>query len=171
MTSWQLLRALQDALQPVIEADKGTLVVAHDVNQYLDTLASSPSRWRAILGFEREESFGDQGGQRGGLVHGTFFATVQMHKDFSIRSGDDFAKSRTGEPPILVRSEQLVAMIRGCTFPDERTDVDHEFGFLFVGREWVEQTDGDKMLHRSLQARLTLGYTLPQPTPTPLQFH
>ena len=170
MTSWQLLRALQGALQPTVEADKGSLVVAHDVNQYLELLASSPARWRAIIAFEREESFGDQGGQRGGLVHGTFFATVQMHKDFSIRAGDDFAHHRTGEPPILMRSEQLIAMIRGCTFPDDRTDVDHEFGFLFQGREWVEQPDAEKTLHRALQARLVLGYTLPQPTPTPLTF-
>jgi hypothetical protein len=170
MTSWQLLRAMQSALQPGIEADKGAFVVAHDVNQYLDALASSPARWRVILGFEREESFGDPSEQRGGLVYGTFFATVQMHKDFSIRTGDDFAVSRSGEPPILMRSEQLVASIRGFSFPAERTDVDHAFGFRLVSREWVEQTDSQKQLHRSLQARLVLGYTLPPPVEAELSF-
>lgn len=159
MTAWQILTAVEAALRPGIEAQKGVLTLSGDINHYVELLGTGPQSWRAIIGFEGEDAFGSEGARQGGLVEGTFLFTVQHNRGMAIDVGGTIYKG--DRAPILFLSDTVNTAVRSCQFAADLTDVDGCRGFVFKERNWIEPRTDEQKIFRALQSKFTLHYSLP----------
>ena len=165
MTPALILTLLQDALTPVVAAEKGRLFVSETPEETLSLLAVTPKQWRAILQWQGHD--GDESTYGSSKV-GKIGLIIQTARGLRADRGADAHQSPAGgeEKPIL----QLVAItgqwLRSLIFRDDsgqlRDDVQHHRSngrhqaITEIGGDWLTIDD---VQHREYQTLFSLRYT------------
>ena len=146
MTPALILKSLEDALAPLVTAEKGELSVSDTPQSTLELLTNSPAKWRCILQWAGhngdEETYGSSKVGEVALI-------IQVAKGLQADRGADAHRSRSeGRRPILELVSLINNWVRGIVFLDEEggllDDVDtHCSGstkqvFTEGGGDWLE---------------------------------
>lgn len=138
--SYSILRDLENALRPLIEADKGQIEVAGDLDDALKMLTVDPKSWRIILLWDghlpqsnAREGFG-KAGLTTFLQMGKGMATnLPVHRD-----------SSSGRVAFLVRMEKLSKWCRALRWPADDLITNYESnidpaGLVLEDSSWVTE--------------------------------
>ena len=134
-TADEVLRAVEDALAPLIKSRGGSLDVASDPDHAVQLLALAPARWRVVLGWP---GFGGHPSAREGMGAHRIYIIVQASKGLARNPGDLVHRGRPTMPagPLGNLIDQVSRWVRALHFPDGSA-VDHA-GFAQEGSAWLE---------------------------------
>jgi hypothetical protein len=134
-TADEVLRAVEDALRPLVTGLGGGLDVASDPDHALELLKTAPSKWRLILGWP---GFGDHPSAREGMGSHRIYLVIQVAKGLSVKPGDLLHRGRASLPggPMGALIDVTGRWVRALHFPDG-SGVDHA-GFAQQGSAWLE---------------------------------
>lgn len=161
MTSASILAAVEDALKPLIEADKGMVSVAETEEDALQMLSEGPERWSVILCLDGDKPAEDW--DYGGWVSGRLVAYVQAPKGTEINRGRSINReSVRGTPAFFTRLHWIIRKIRGLSLI--ATDIDVR-GFEYLGWDWLRY-DGQAAF-RTAKASFDLHFAHDDPATDP----
>lgn len=146
MTPALILTSLEDALKPLVAAEKGILDVSETPNDTLALLCKSPNKWRCILQWAGHDGDEDT---HGTSKTGSVAVIIQAAKGLQLDRGADAHRSRGDDArPILELVSLVNNWIRGILFTDEEgellTDVQtykgksHRQVFVEGSGDWLE---------------------------------
>lgn len=118
MTSDRIFNAIGAYLQPLVEADQGVFSPSETVADTMAMLAASPTRWRCILQWQRED---DVPNARG-VMQAKFLVIVQQARGLQVEKGADITLSKDGKDALLKRFNKVAGWVRGLRFSNEDTD-------------------------------------------------
>lgn len=166
MESALLLRAIETALAPVVQARGGALTVAADPDHVLEILAgAAPNGWRCILNWAGDEATDPDTEQ--GVARFNLAATVQAARGLKIHPGADaYLRSATGRDPLLTLAGLMGRHLRGLS--GSHPDL-HPSGFRFISSAWLE-VEGVPTRQITLTHRCILALEPPIDTPCEFEF-
>jgi len=134
-TADQILRAVEDALKPLVAGLGGTLDVAADPDHALELLNVSPAKWRVILGWP---GFGSHPDAINGMGTHRCYLIVQIAKGMQVNPGHALHRGRPSLPagPMAALIKEVTAWMCALWFPDG-SHVDQR-GFALDGSAWLE---------------------------------
>jgi hypothetical protein len=104
-----ILRYLEAALAPLVQANGGECLVAADEDTAIGMLAMAPRAWRVVLQYDGR---GEQESARLAISPWRFVVWVQAAKGLPVKPGNDVHQARAGgAPPML----DLVDAVDGWT--------------------------------------------------------
>lgn len=149
-----ILRLIEAAITPLIEAEGGKLDTATDIDHVMQILRNSPERFRVIQAWE---GYGDHPNSRHGMATSNFLVTLQqstgLQKD-PARSLHTSAHN-SGDDSFLDLVEKISALYRALRFPGRGMDCD---GFSLTDSQWVADTPSGT---RALAMTFSIATSLP----------
>lgn len=137
------LSGIETALKPLIEAEKGQLNIATDVDDALQLLVTAPNRFRVVLTWD---GFGDHPEAINGVNQMRFLVIVQQARGMSKDPSDSLHRQahQVGEPPFLDRLEQVSGWFRALRFPGRNCSCE---GLALTDSNWVGDAPAKTRAH------------------------
>jgi hypothetical protein len=168
MTPALLLRNLEDALRPLVTAEKGTVFVCETPEETLSLLANKPGAFRCLIQWMGHD--GDPS-TYGSSKTGRIAVILQTARGLRDDRGADAhrapaAPGSGGERPILELVSLVNTFVRSLTYLDDegqlRDDIEHHRAagrhqcFTEIGGDWLE-IEGVAL--RQYQTNFSIRYT------------
>lgn len=155
-----LLQAIEDAVKPIITAEKGLTRIACDPAETLILLGNAPQKWRVIIALDGEASIG--GKSVVGSSETTIVTIVQMPVGLAFDSSKDVHRSRgDGSPSILELAELTRSIMRGLKL--QHPGLDECYGFSWSGSNWVEAQQEGKPVQFGRQHNFQVVHLIQRP--------
>lgn len=145
-TSYSILRDIENTLRPLIEADKGKLDVADDLDDALKQLAQSPKGWRVVLLWDGHLSHGEA---RHGMTRAGLTTFLQMDKGMSIKPSVH-RPAASGRAAFLTRLETLSQWCRALRWPADTPEYESGIdcaGLVLEDSSWVSAAKDKTLAH------------------------
>ncbi len=131
-TADEILRAVEDALRPLVRAEGGELMVATDPEHAIELLTVSPAKWRAILGWP---GYGGHSAAVLGMGSHRIYVILQIARGLAANAGDSLHRGRAGLSPHAGLIERVSRWVRAMRPPDGSGLACK--GFALTGSSWL----------------------------------
>lgn len=156
-----LLQAVEDALSPLVVANKGQTDISCDPAQTLDLLANAPQKWRVLLALDAENSIEEKSVT--GASATTIVAIVQAGIGLNFDPKRDIHRSRAGgSPSLLELAEAVRSWVRGLKL--QHPALDQCYGFSWQSSNWVSAEDEGKPPQFARQHNFEVIHLIQRPT-------
>lgn len=160
MTSDRIFNALAAHLEPKVVAAGGVFAPSETVAETLALLGLTPTSWRCILQWQRDDDTANRGESRA-----KFLLIVQQGKTLSVVKGADVATGQAGRDAILKRFNAASAWLRAVQFsnPDVSKEPMKQGSAYWLNDPTIptRQIAGEFMVAYGLDAVDLEGVTIP----------